>query len=184
MQTYVSMLRGINVTGHNMIKMSALKNLYESIGMKDAVTYIQSGNVVFRCGSKNPLSVGQSIAHAIEQSFGLSVPVVIRRPVELASIIRNSPFAGRKGIDQSRLYVTFLDSQPSPTLIKKLPVAAAKSKDEFRVMGKEIYLHCPDGYGRTLLSNTFFEKQLAVAATTRNWKTVQTLLTLSLELAE
>ena len=184
METYISMLRGINVGGHKMIKMSALKSLYESMGLTDVVTYIQSGNVVFRCSSKNPLSVGRSIAAAIEQSFGFSVPVVIRRPAELASIINKSPFAGRKGIDQTRLYVTFLSSSPSPGLVKKLPSAAAKSKDEFRLIGTEVHLHCPNGYGKTLLSNTFFEKHLNVEATTRNWKTVLTLHALSLELAE
>jgi uncharacterized protein (DUF1697 family) len=184
METYVSMLRGINVSGHNMIKMDALKSLYESMGLRDVKAYIQSGNVVFRCGSKNSLSVGRSISEAIEQSFGFSVPVVIRRPADLTRIISKSPFAGRKGIDQTRLYVTFLNSIPSPVLVKKLPSAAAKSKDEFRLIGTEVHLHCPNGFGKTLLSNAFFEKHLNVEATTRNWKTTQTLLTLSLELAE
>ena len=175
MTSFVSLLRGINVTGHNMIRMAELKALYESLGFKNVATYIQSGNVIFQSEEDSPDGVEASIERAIEKKFGFPVTVIVRKPAELARVIKANPFIGRARIDEIRLYVTFLRSRPTPALIKALQPAAAKSTDQYEIVGREIYLHCPDGYGKTLLSNTFFEKQLKVAATTRNWKTVNTL---------
>ena len=181
MVTYISMLRGINVGGQKSIKMAGLKSLYESVGFTGVTTYIQSGNVVFRSRSKNAKTVGAEIAKAIHHSYGFTVTVIIRKPEELEKTIKKSPYAGRRGIDETRLHVTFLDAKPAPALVGALVPLAAKSKDEYTVIGMEIYLHCPNGYGTSLLSNTFFEKHLKVAATTRNWNTVKTLNAMSKE---
>ena len=169
------MLRGINVARHNIIKMAELKALYESLRFSDVTTYIQSGNVIFKSKEKDPSAVSAAIVRGIEKKFGYSVTVIIRQPVELAAVIKNNPFIGRRGVDESRLYVTFLEAKPAPVLVKALAPVTAKSNDEFRLIGTEIYLHCPNGYGKTVLSNTLFEKNLKVAATTRNWRTVNTL---------
>ncbi len=179
MKTYISMLRGINVSGSKIIRMADLKALYELLGFKDVTTYIQSGNVVFRSGQKSPSAVAATISKAIQKKFGFEVTVIVREPAELQNIVRKNPFAGRRGVDEIRLYVTFLEEKPSPALVKALGSLTAKSKDEFQVAGKEVYLHCPTGYGKTLLSNTFFEKYLEVAATTRNWNTVNVLSEMS-----
>jgi uncharacterized protein (DUF1697 family) len=179
MNSYVSLLRGVNVSGHNMIKMPKLKLLYDSLGLEGVSTYIQSGNVVFRTGSDDPAAIGSSLERAIEGRFGLSVEVILRRPSELAKIVKASPFVGQKNIHEERLYVTFLKTKPSAALVRTMKDAAAKSSDQYEIAGSEIYLHCPNGYGKTLLSNTFFEKQLKVMATTRNWKTVNTLLAMA-----
>jgi uncharacterized protein (DUF1697 family) len=175
MNLFVSLLRGVNVSGHNMIRMAELKALYESLGLADVSTYIQSGNVVLRARRNNPAVLGSLIERAIEERFGFPVVVLLRRPAELARIIRNSPFIGREKIDEQRLYVTFLKTRPSAFAVGAAKEAAAKSPDQYEIAGSEIYLHCPHGYGKTLLSNTFFEKQLKVMATTRNWRTVMTL---------
>ena len=179
MHTYISMIRGINVSGQKMIKMTELKALYESLRLTNVATYIQSGNVVFQSGRNDPLAVGTSIEKAIEKSFGYSVTVVVRRPAEFRKVVIKCPFLGTTRMDESRLYVTFLKSRPPLSLVKTMALVTLKNADTYEHTGNEIYLHCPNGYGKTLYSNNFFEKHLRVAATTRNWKTVRTLLAMS-----
>src|SRR5258708_5023717 len=111
MSTYISMLRGVNVTGYNKLPMAELRVLLESLKFKNVCTYIQSGNVVFE--SANSKGLDKKIAKAILDKYGYTVPVVIRTPEELQSIIKNSPFAKEKNIDLERLYVTFLAEEPA-----------------------------------------------------------------------
>ena len=155
--------------------MAALKALYESLGFTGVATYIQSGNVVFKSNKSDPRAVGADIARSIEKKFGFTVTVIIRDPKSMASIIKKNPFVGRRGLDEKRLHVTFLQEKPAPALVRTLAPLTSKTNDEYEVKGTEIYLHCPNGYGTTFLSNTFFEKNLKVAATTRNWNTVEVL---------
>ncbi len=183
MTLFVSLLRGINVS-YRMIKMAELKVLYESLGLKNVTTYIQSGNVIFQMEKNGSGSLETSIEHAIEKKFGFPVAVVVRKPAELSKVIRANPFIGLNKIDKNRLHVTFLKAKPAPAMVKALQLAAAKSTDQYKILGCEVYLYCPNGYGKTLLSNAFFEKQLKVTATTRNWKTVNTLYTMALEINE
>lgn len=179
MYTYVSMLRGINLVGRRMVKMPELRTLYEDLGFAAVRTYIQSGNVVFSSKRKDQASMGVAIEEAVRKSFGFPVTVIMRRPVEMGRIINACPFTGFKGIDEGKLHVTFLKARPNPALVSALESLAAKSTDGYRLGASEIYLHCPNGYGRTLLSNGFFEKHLKVAATTRNWRTVNALFDMS-----
>lgn len=179
MHTFISLLRGINVSGQKMIKMSDLKTLYESLRFSNVATYIQSGNVVFQSKDSNPVQVATSIENAIEKAYGFSVPVVLRRPVDFRKVISKCPFRSSAGADESRLYVTFLKSRPAPSLVKAMALIAGKSKDTYKISGDEIYLQCLNGYGKTIFSIGHFEKHLKVIATTRNWTTVQTLLAMS-----
>jgi uncharacterized protein (DUF1697 family) len=180
--TYISMLRGINVSGQKAIKMAELKALYESLHLTNVTTYIQSGNVIFQSAISDPLKIAASIERAIEKSFGFSVAVVLRRPSDFRKVIGKRPSLGTNKIDEARLYVTFLKSKPDPSLTKILSGMKQKEPDLFTIAGGEIYVYCPNGYGKTILSNTFFEKQLKVTSTTRNWNTVQTLLAMSSQL--
>ncbi len=182
MTSFVSLLRGINVSGHNMIKMAELKTLYESLGFRNVTTYIQSGNVIFQTEKDDPASVEGRIERAIEKKFGSRVTVIVRKRAELASVIKANPFIGSNKIDEIRLYVTFLREKPTPALVKAVQPAAARSTDQYKILGSEVYLYCPNGYGKTLLSNNFFEKQLKVAATTRNWNTVNNLYDMALHI--
>jgi uncharacterized protein (DUF1697 family) len=179
MQTYLSMLRGIDVSGQKIIRMHQLKALYESIGFASMTTYIQSGNVIFRSRSNDSASVNKLIVEAVMKAYGFPVTVIIRRPTDLETVIRNSPFIGLSRIDESKLHVTFLNAKPGQALAKELIPHTAQTTDEYKLVGNEIHLYCPNGYGKTLLSNAFFEKHLKVIATTRNWKTVCTLFALA-----
>lgn len=174
LNTYITLLRGINVSGQKKIKMDELRALYEAIGHQDVQTYIQSGNVLLRSMLASPEKLARGIERAIEKSFGYPVTVLVRTTDDLSKIIRRNPFIKNRSVDPSKLHVTFLANPAESSLIN----AAANvdsADDEFRVEGKEVFVHCPNGYGRTRLSNTFFESKLKQPATTRNWKTVNTL---------
>jgi uncharacterized protein (DUF1697 family) len=173
MAVFISLLRGINVTGHNSLKMKDLRDLYEALGMKKVRTYLQSGNVVFESDEENPDVLTRTIEKGIKQNSDLEVKVLLRTTEELESVIDNNPFLQEENINPERLYVTFLSSSPESARMKGVPTQ--DKKDRFIISNEEIYLHCPDGYGRTKLSNDFFERKLKLTATTRNWKTVNAL---------
>jgi uncharacterized protein (DUF1697 family) len=177
MDTYISILRGINVSGHNMIRMDALKKLYEDIGFKQVQTYIQSGNVLFREKKTDGWILGKTIAEKIAELFGFTVPVLVKELSELETVLAGNPFINERKSDIKSLHVTFLSRVPEPSFVEKLAVQAGN--DEFIIAGNVIYLYCPDGYGRTKLTNTFFENKLKIVATTRNWKTIIELVNLA-----
>lgn len=158
MTTYVALLRGINVAGHKRVKMSDLRARFLALGHQMVTTYLQSGNVVFA----SPKSGPPELAHEIEG--------------ELADVVAGNPFLTR-GVDPATLHVTFLLDTPDTARVDEL-IPHHGEPDQFEVIGREVYLHCPNGYGRTKLSNAFFERRLRVAATTRNWNTVTRLLEL------
>src|ERR1700740_1199955 len=157
MATYIAILRGINVSGHKLIKMDALRKLFDNMGFKNTKTYIQSGNVVFQDKQAKIQDLEKKIAGSILKEFGFEVPVLVKEADELEAVLEKNH-------------------------IEKIKEGAYAS-DEFIVVGKTVYLFCPNGYGNTKLNNTFFENKLKVTATTRNWKTINELVTIAAELA-
>ena len=178
METYISILRGINVSGQKKIKMADLKALYEKLGFQDVQTYIQSGNVVFKSLKTKKTALKNKIEAEISKQYGFDVPLQILEHKELSLVFENNPFI-RRNKDINKLYVTFLENLPENENI--LAISNIQSgDDEFIVDGKVIYVFCPNGAGHTKFSNIFFEKKLKTIATTRNWKTVSRLLELSI----
>ncbi len=175
MPVFLSILRGINVSGQKQIKMVDLKKLYEELGFKNVKTFIQSGNVVFESNSAAKLS--QKIEEKIKAHYSFDVPVIIRTKEELQRAIDHNPFLKKKNIALDKLHITFLAEQPEKENIKATEVYDY-APDEFHISDKEVYVYCPNGYGNTKINNTFFEKKLKVGATTRNWKTSNELLKL------
>ena len=177
MITYTALLRGINVSGHRMIKMEELKKVLGELNYTNIRTYIQSGNIIFEAPKTGSASLEKQIAEKILRHFGFPVPVVIRSRPELDVIHKNNPFLGKRNEPIDKLHVTFFPEQPDPELVKKIEDHLFLP-DEFVVSGKEIYLLCPNGYGRTKLTNLFFENKLKLTATTRNWNTIEMLIKL------
>jgi len=174
MGTFVVMLRSINVGGRNRVAMADLKTLLTSLGFTNVATYLQSGNIVCS-GRSGPRAVARTIAGGIEQTLGLSVPVVVRTDRELAGLLRDNPLAHLED-DPTKLHVTFLDRAPDPDRVERLESEAERFRpDRLTVVGADVFLHCPGGYGETRLNNGFLERQLGVTATTRNWRTVEAL---------
>src|SRR6202140_4869448 len=112
MAAIISLLRAVNVAGHNQVKMDALRALYESLGLRDAQTYVQSGNVVFRTQAKDPASLSKKIEDGIERGFGFRPSVIVRSASEMRDVIGRNPFAKRAGIEPGKLVVTFFASDP------------------------------------------------------------------------
>lgn len=173
MAVFLSILRGINVSGQKQIKMADLKKLYEELGFKNVKTFIQSGNVVFESKSASKLS--EKIEKKIKEHYSFDVPVIIRTKEELQHAIEKNPFLKKKNIALDKLHITFLAEQPSNENIQATE-AYNYTPDEFHISGREVYVYCPNGYGNTKINNTFFERKLKVGATTRNWKTSNELL--------
>lgn len=178
MTSYISILRGINVNGRNTIKMEALKNVYSQLSFKNIQTYIQSGNVVFQSTENDPKKLESIITLAIEKEFNAQVPVLVLTAAALEEIINANPFLKNKEIDPLFLHVTFLIGHP--IIIDKESIIAKKHVNEDIIFTPAaIYLYCPNGYGKTKLTNTFIESRLKIKTTTRNWKTTNELLKLA-----
>jgi uncharacterized protein (DUF1697 family) len=177
MPRYVALLRGINVTGHNKIAMADLKQLCTGLGHTDVATYLQSGNLVFSTRTQKAAAIGERVETEIKKELGLTVRVLLRTPAELEKVISRNPFATAR-TDPKSLYVTFLATAPEKDRVRALNGFEAPP-DEFRIDSHEVFLRCPNGYGRSKLNNTFWERKLAVDATTRNWNTVQACLELA-----
>ncbi len=180
MNKYISILRGINVSGQKKIKMTDLKALYESLDFQNVVTYIQSGNVIFDTLVDSTDDLKITIEKAIEEKYKFHVPVEIRTNHEIENIIRNCPFGSVNLVeDGTKVLVTFLSSEPQEVMASDIQKSVV-APEKLVVRGKDVYIHCPNGYGKTKLSNTFIEKKLKVVATTRNWKSVHKLHELSM----
>lgn len=177
MVTFVSMLRGVNVGGHNRVKMPELAELFQSLGFAGVRTYVQSGNIVFSSSAKDTASVEKKIEKALKQRLSLGVNVLVRTRDELRNIVVRNPFTGK---NPDRLHVTFLAKKPVSVPIEKLNTLRT-GEEEFAVRGRQVYLFLPNGIGRSKLSNNFLEKALAMPATTRNWNTVTALLEMASE---
>ena len=167
MTRYAAMLRGINLGSRNRVAMPALRELFEALGFSDVETYVQSGNVAFSTSSKPDAAV---IAKRIAKDLGVESPVILRSASELAKLVKGNPFTG----DATAFHVTLLDAKPTAADVKAID-AEGFAPDEFAVVGRDVYLRCPNGYGRSKLTNAFWEKRLSRVATTRNWKTVTAL---------
>jgi uncharacterized protein (DUF1697 family) len=173
MPTYVALLRGVNVGGARKLPMKELVPALEELGLEDVETYIQSGNVVFR-GPTGKAKLTTQLEQAIEQRFGLDVTVMLRTAAELKKLVGANPYVD----DVANVHVAFLDRKPAAAAVKKLDPDRSPP-DELTVVGTEVYLHFPNGYGRTKLGGDYLERVLGVRATARNWRTVTKLLELA-----
>lgn len=175
MQTYISILRGINVSGQNSIKMANLKTLYEQLGFQSVTTYIQSGNVVFESSETDQEKLSEKIHLKIQSTFGYDIPVLVLAVDIWQRIVENNPFSNNESKDPAFLHVTFLAT--APKLDNKEAICVKRIEgEEIQIVSEAVYLYCPNGYGRTKLNNNFLENKLKVKATTRNWKTTLKLL--------
>lgn len=173
--TYISILRGINVSGKNLIKMEALRTSYENAGFSNVQSYVQSGNIIFQSDSKQIKELEQTIIQFIKQDFGFAVPVIVLSVDQLKRIIENNPFAQQPEKDPNFFHVTFLSEKPE---FSGYSVIESKKLEDEEIAFSEdaVYLYFPNGYGKTKLTNNLIESKLKVAATTRNWKTVNELM--------
>ena len=174
MTTITCMLRGVNVGGHNIMKMDALRDLCGSLGLSDSQTCLQSGNVVFRTRERNLLSLARDMEGAIERKFGFRSDVILRTTEELKEVIAGNPFSGRDDIDAGRLLVFFLQNAPSQETQDAI-LRIRAGPEEIRTANRELYVYFPYGQGKSKLMPVL-GKALKTPWTGRNWNTVTKLL--------
>ena len=177
MMTYVALLRGINVGGRTRVGMDELRRSFLALGHADVTSYLQSGNVVFRSPVEEASRLAGDIERRIARDLGVTVTVLVRTKDDLAHVVANNPFLCRE-TDLAKLHVTFLADAPDHERAARLDTPIGEP-DELSLVGREVYLHCPNGYGRTRLNNAYLERRLGVAATTRNWNTITRLCDLA-----
>ena len=166
----IALLRGVNVGGKGMLPMAALRDALAAAGYPDARTYVQSGNVVLSGAAS---TIETDLAAILSKEFGLTVPVIVRTGPQLAKVVSGNPFL-RAEADPGRLLVGFLHDKPTKAAADAIDPHRA-DPDELRIVGREVYFWCPNGWGNSKVSNGL-EKALGTAMTARNWRTVTTLL--------
>jgi uncharacterized protein (DUF1697 family) len=195
--TFVALLRAVNVSGQNRVPMAELRVALEGAGLRSVETYLQSGNVVFDAEGDDARAQAAAVRDAIASVFGHDVAVIALTAEELAAVAAGNPFlraggaetgAGNAaaagvaaaGVDEKTLHVTFLERPEEEAVFDGLQLPAAPGEAAVLAPGGScIYLHLPHGYGRTKLTNAWFERALKVGATTRNWRTVLALVQMS-----
>ena len=158
--------------------MTDLQRAVEEMGFGNVSTYLQSGNVIFNCRHAQTEKLAMHIQEKLSETFGFTINVVIRTQEELEKIIATNPLVDSADVARDKLYVTFLADVPDKTVASELEITPG-ADEKFAIVSSEVYLYCPNGYARTKLNNAAFEKKLRTVATTRNWKTINKLLSVS-----
>lgn len=185
MPTHVALLRGINVGGRNKVAMADLREVVTSLGHSDVATYIQSGNVVFTSGDDDTGALAAALERRIADALGVRPDVVVLSREELAQVVADNPFPHEP--DPKRLHAVFRSQEMTPEEVAAVASAQQRaeekgSQDEARVVGRTLFLHTPDGFGRSelaaQLNRSAATRTAAAAGTARNWATVTKLATL------
>ena len=177
MQTYIVLLRAVNVSGKNIIAMKDLKNLLDNANFKQVKTYIQSGNIILQ-SLLDKSKVHQSIYKIIQHHFNLSIDIFVLTINEFLDIINNNPFP--YDLPHNKIYITLLSHQPEKEYINKLSQIDF-GKEEYILENNILYSYTPDGMANARITNTFIENNLKVRATGRNRNTIVKLKDIALE---
>lgn len=177
---YIALLRGINVSGKNMIKMEELRQMFEALGFTNVTSYINSGNIAFDIGSsgnkaslKSQKEIAERIEAAIEKSFGLVIQTMVRTQADIRRAFELDPFSGRYE-SHKEMHLLFLKQEMDEEKQAEL-LGKQTDNERFLINGREIYCHLKLGVADSLLGKGFIEKKLKTPVTARNWRTVQKL---------
>lgn len=175
MQSYIAILRGINVGGNRKLPMANLRDSVAKIGFTKVQTYIQSGNLLFTAEEKDSSQLERLLEKHLLETYDYEIPVIVRTTEELKKAFAENSFALKTPIKQ--LHLTFLKENPNPEQVEVLHTFA-KAPEEFVISDKNLFLKCTERYSAAKLTNAFIERKLKITATTRNWKTITKLVEL------
>jgi len=161
--------------------MDALRELYQSLKLRDAQTYVQSGNVIFRTEERDIMRLAKRIEDGIERKFGFRPDVILRTAAKVRDVVARNPFAKRRGIEPSKLLVSFLANDPGEEAREKV-LQIQCDPEELRIEGREPYIYFQNGIGRSKLSWAALAKTLKTPGTGRNWNSVTKMLEMAEEL--
>ena len=171
MPVLICFLRGINVGGHAIIRMEALRELFVSFKFEDAQTYVQSGNVIFKTKQRNLDLIATTIQRAIEKEFACRPKVILRTTSDMRAVIAKNPFAKRPDTDPRKLNVFFLADNPANDARENLSKLQI-SPEELHLESRELYIYFPNGMGKSKLPWARVDKALQTVGTGRNWNSV------------
>lgn len=174
---YIAFLRGINVGGHKKIKMTELRALFKNLGYYDIITYIQSGNVVFKSEDQDTAELEDQITTAILGQYGFDVPTIVKKRGEIERILTHNPFDDPRDIQDNKVYFVLLKQPPKPAVVNALS-SMQFDNEQLVVTPICVYLKCNLGAGKAKCNNNLIEDRLKVSATSRNHRTMLKLLEL------
>jgi uncharacterized protein (DUF1697 family) len=181
MSAIVSLLRGVNLGAHRRLKMDDLRKVYDSLGLQNVQTLLQSGNVVFTT-TKPVTRLAERIEDTIEKTFGFHSDVILRTTAELREVIAKNPFAKRPGMEPSKFLVWFLAGDPGPEAREKV-LQIKTDPEELRIADRELYIYYTAGMARPKIPMALIERTLKTVGTGRNWNTVTKLLEIAESIA-
>ena len=174
-ERYVAFLRGINVGGHHKIPMADLRKELEELDLKNVVTILNSGNVIFNSFIDNTESLEKMISEKLEKTFGFPVPAIVRNTKTIYELFNEAPFRDIEMTKEIRLYVSFLKNNLQLDL--ELPWASADNS--FKIIGrrnKTILSVLDLSVSKTPKAMVALEKYFGADITTRNWKTIERII--------
>jgi uncharacterized protein (DUF1697 family) len=169
MDTYIALFRGINVGGANRLPMRELVDVLECLGLQNIRTYIHSGNVVFGSKEVDLSELAGRMSAAIKESHGFTPHVLLLEQDELENALASNPFPKAESAPKT-LHLFFLASTPENPDLETLE-SIKRESERFDLRGRVLYLHAPDGIGRSKLAARV-EKSLGVPVTARNWRSI------------
>ncbi|MBT5708290.1 DUF1697 domain-containing protein [bacterium] len=175
MNSFVCLLRGINVGGHRKMSMAALRSVAESFGCQEVQTYLQSGNLILRSPA-SPSDLESVLKSTLLAETGHEVVPFVFLEGDFREVVSASPFSSQSCLDPKFQHLTFIKDSDSSTLKKQSHSTGEGEEVEYRC--GNFFLYCPNGYGRTKLTNGYFERISGSMATTRNWRTVNALISM------
>jgi uncharacterized protein (DUF1697 family) len=177
MVKYVAFLRGINVGGHKIIKMDSLRDMFSALGFSQVKSYIQSGNIIFETAESDGHALERHIEAHLQTTLGYEVTTFIRTLSEMVEIVKYDPFQAERSAEGVKVYVTFLATEPSHE--RKMALMSLSNDTElFQLKHRELFYLGHPTTKKVLFSNNFIERELGLVATTRNWATVNKIVTM------
>jgi uncharacterized protein (DUF1697 family) len=178
MTPFVALLRAVNIAGHNRVAMADLRQLLVGLGLEDARSLLQSGNLVFGCEGRTAAQLERLLEGEARARLALELEFFVRTAREWAALVAANPFPEAAEHDPGRLVVLFMKRAPEAGTVVALR-AAITGPEVLRARGREAYVIYPQGQGRSRLTTTFVEKRLGTRVTGRNWNTVLRLAALA-----
>ena len=175
MNTYIALLRGINVSGQKKIMMTDLKKMFESLGFSNVKTYIQSGNVAFGSEENSIHILEKTISEGIKSRFEFDVSVLVKTKNHLVEIFKKCPFTENKKV---KSYFIILHKKPDKSLVNFV-MEMNVPNEEFHIINSCVYIYYSHGAGKAKCGTNFFENKLKVSATARNYNTITKLIALA-----
>jgi uncharacterized protein (DUF1697 family) len=175
MPRYLALLRGINVGGRSKVAMADLREVATSLGHAEVATYIQSGNLVFATADTDTARLADSLEAEIASRLGVQPAVVVLSAPGLAQVITDNPFPDEANprYVHAIFHRDVIDAKGVARVAAAVQlVRESGSRDDAVVVGRALYLHTPDGFGRSDLAVQLTRKSVRPAGTARNWATV------------